>query len=160
MRRKQVKTIIGYYRGIPGMVRLLNSERLELEDEYSGLRSTSLDGMPHSHTAGKPTEELVVRMEAKNTRARIQEIDVKKQVLHMDAAIIRDCLDSLNSKYKNLVRMKYLNGYSWAKISVSLGVPDGTIRRWNDRAIERLGELLDEAPMAEEILRRALCARI
>ena len=160
MRRKQVKTIIGYYGGISGMVKLLNSERLDLEDEYNGLRGTSYDGMPHSSTPGKPTEELAVRMDAERTWARIQEIDVKKQVLQGDAAIIRDCLDALNSKYKSLVCMKYLNGYSWAKISVLLGVPDGTIRRWNDRAIERLGELLDEAPMAWEILGRASRARV
>jgi len=126
MRRKQVKTIIGYYSGIPGMVKLLNSERLDLEDEYNGLRGTSYDGMPHGSTPGKPTEELAVRMDTERTWARIQEIDVKKQVLQGDAAIIRDCLDALNSKYKSLVCMKYLNGYSWAKISVSLGVPDGT----------------------------------
>ena len=106
MRRKQVKTIIVYYSGIPGMVRLLERERLDLEDEYNGLRGTSLDGMPHSHTPGKPTEELAVRMEAKNTWARIQEIDVKEQVLHMDAAIIRDCLDALTGTYKSLVRMQ------------------------------------------------------
>ena len=67
MRRKQVKTIIGYYSGIPGMVKLLNSERLDLEDEYNGLRSTSYDGMPHSTTPGKPTEELAVRMDTERT---------------------------------------------------------------------------------------------
>ena len=160
MRRKQVKTIIVYYSGIPGMVKLLERERLELEDEYNGLRGTSLDGMPHSHTPGKPTEELALRMETKNTWARIQEIDVKEQVLHMDAAISRDCLDALNGKYKSLVRMKYLDGYSWAKSSVSLGAPDGTIRRWNDRALERLGEVLDDAPMVGEILGRASRARV
>lgn len=160
MRRKQVKTIIAYYSGIPGMVKLLDRERLELEDEYNGLRGTPLDGMPHSRTPGKPTEELAIRMDAKNTWARIQEIGVKTQVLHMDAAIIRDCLDALNGRYKNLVCMKYLNGYSWAKISVSLGAPDGTIRRWNDRALERLGEILEDAPMASEILGRASRARV
>ena len=160
MRRKDVKTIIAYFFGIPAQRRLLDQERAELEAEYNGLRGTSYDGMPHSYTPGKPTEELAVRMDAERTWARIQEIDIKKQVLQGDAAIIRDCLDALNSKYKSLVFMKYLNGYSWAKISVLLGVPDGTIRRWNDRAIERLGELLDEAPMAWEILGRASRARV
>ena len=79
MRRKQVKTIIGYYGGISGMVKLLNSERLDLEDEYNGLRGTSYDGMPHSSTPGKPTEELAVRMDAERTWARIQEIDIKSR---------------------------------------------------------------------------------
>ena len=160
MQRKQVKTIIAYYGAIPWMVKLLDRERMELEDEYNGLRAMPLDCMPRGTVPGNPTEKLAIRMEAERTWARLREIDVKKQVLRGDEAVIRGCLDALNSKYKRLVSMKYLNGYSWAKISVSLGVPDGTVRRWNGKALERLGELLEDAPMVEELLGRASCARV
>jgi len=37
MRRKDVKTVIAYYFGIPAMRVLLADERAELEDEYNGL---------------------------------------------------------------------------------------------------------------------------
>ena len=56
MRRKDVKTIIAYFYGIPAQRRLLDQERAELEAEYNGLRGTSYDGMPHSSTPGKPVE--------------------------------------------------------------------------------------------------------
>ena len=44
MRRKDVKTIIAYFYGIPAQRRLLDQERAELEAEYNGLRGTSYDG--------------------------------------------------------------------------------------------------------------------
>lgn len=160
MRRKDVKTVIAYYFEIPAMRAGFTAERARLESEYNGLRGTSMDGMPHSSTPGKPTEELAAKMEANNTWGRIQEIAVKIQVLQADAAEIRGCMDALNGRYKTLLFMKYFRRYSWAKISVSLGVPDGTARRWNDRALDRMGELLDDTPMVEELLDRASRARV
>ncbi len=64
MRRKDVKTVIAYYFGIPAMRVLLADERAELEDEYNGLHGTSVDGVPHSSTPGNPTETLAVRVDA------------------------------------------------------------------------------------------------
>lgn len=160
MRRKQVKTIIAYYSGIPGMVRLLNHELSELEGEYNGLHGTAMDGLSRGSVPGNPTELLAVRADEKRVWARMLEINVRRQVLTRDADIIRECLDAMRDKYKSLLSMKYLRGYSWAKISVSLGVPDATARRWNDRALERLGEILDDAPMSGEILCRASRARV
>lgn len=160
MRRESVRTLISYYDGIPAMLKLLNQERQELESEYSGLRGTPMDGMPHSSTPGKPTEELAAKAEANNAWERIQEIDVKVQVLQADAAVIRGCLDALNGRYKMLLSMKYFRRYNWAKISVSLGAPEATVRKWNNKALDHLGELLDDAPMVEELLGRASRARV
>ena len=53
MRRKDVKTIIAYFYGIPAMWQMLADEQAELEDEYNGLRGTSYDGMPHSWPSGR-----------------------------------------------------------------------------------------------------------
>lgn len=136
------------------------AERVRLESEYDGLRGTSYDGVPHSSTPGKPTEELAAKLEANNTWGRIQEISVKMQVLQADKATIRGCLDALNGRYKSLLNMKYFRRYSWAKISVSMGTSEATARRWNDKAIDRLGELLDDTPMVEELLGRASRARV
>ena len=36
MRRKDVKTIIAYFYGIPAQRRLLDQKRVELEEEYNG----------------------------------------------------------------------------------------------------------------------------
>lgn len=160
MRRRDVKTIIAYYFEIPDMRRGFTAERVRLESEYDGLRGTSYDGIPHSSTPGKPTEEMAAKMEANNTWGRIQEISVKMQVLQADAAEIRGCMDALNGRYKTLLNMKYFRRCSWAKISVSMNTPEATARRWNDKALDRLGELLDDVPMAEELLGRASRARL
>lgn len=160
MRRKDVKTIIAYYFGIPAMRVLLADERAELEDEYNGLHGTSLDGAPHSSTPGNPTEALAVRVDARNVWSRLEEISVKDRVLVMDRDIIQGCLDALKGEYKRLIFSRYRDGYSWARIEAHTGVPDRTIRRQHDRAMDRLGEALEEAPMSDEILGRASRARV
>lgn len=47
--------------------------------------------------------------------------------------------------------MRYVRGYSWAKISARLGTADSTARDWHTRAMERLGEVLEELPEAEAL---------
>ncbi len=160
MRRKDVKTIITYYCGIPAMRAELAAERAELEDEYNGLRGTSMDGMPHSSMPGKPTEELAERAEAKNVWGRLEAISVRVHVLEADREKIQDCLDVLKGEYKSLILYHYRDKYSWPKIALKFGVPERTIYRMNDKAMDRLGEALDEAPMPDEILRRASRARV
>lgn len=160
MRKKQVETIITYYHEIPAMVRLLKEERAELEEEYNGLRGIPIDGLPHGSTPGNPTAALAEQLEEKSVWDRLQEIEIKIQVLSADKAIIRGCLDSMRGKYKKLISLRLLAGYSWARIAAEIGVPDTTARRWYRKAIERLGEALEEAPMVEEILGRASRARV
>lgn len=53
----------------------------------------------------------------------------------------------------------YVRGYSWTKISARLGTADSTARDWHTRAMERLGEVLEELPEAEALARRASRAR-
>ena len=159
MRRKDVKTIIAYYFGIPAMRAELAVERAELEDEYDGLCGTSYDGAPHSPTPGKPTEELAMRVDAQNVRNRMEEIAVRDHVLAIDRENIQGCLDVLKGEYKRLIFAKYRNKYSWARIAVSNGVPDRTARWQHEKALERLGEAMEEVPMADELLGRASRAR-
>ena len=160
MRRKDVKQVIAYYFGIPAMRALLEEERVELEDEYDGSRGVSLDGAPHSSTPGKPTETLALRADARNVRNRLEEITVRDHVLVMDREIIQGCLDALKGEYKRLIFAKYRDGYSWARIAAQNGVSDRTARWRHDKAVDRLGEVLEEAPMMDEILGRASRARV
>lgn len=156
------KAIIKYYHEIPKMLKLLRKEQEALEDTYDGLHAMNLDGMPHASISGKtekPTESLALLLDEKNTQNRLEEIHVKMQVLHADAAMIRSCLDILGGRYQRVLSMRYQNGYSWAKISIELGRSDSTIRHWHDKAVIRLGKLLEDVPMSDELLSRALCAR-
>ena len=159
MRRKDVKRVIAYYFGIPAMRAELAVERDELEDEYDGLRGTAYDGAPHSSTPGKPTEELAAQVDARNVWNRLEEIAVRDHVLIVDRENIRGCLDVLKGEYKKLIFAKYRDKYSWARIAASNGVPDRTARWQHDKALDRLGEALEEVPMADELLGRASRAR-
>ncbi|MBD5098148.1 MAG: hypothetical protein HDT35_01090 [Clostridiales bacterium] len=159
MRRKDVKRVIAYYFGIPEMRALLADERAELEAEYNGLRGTSYDGTPHGSMPGKPTETLAVRVDARNVRNRLEEIAVRDHVLVVDRENIQGCLDVLKGEYKKLIVAKYRDRYSWVRIAVSNGVPDRTARWQHDKALDRLGEALEEVPMADELLGRASRAR-
>lgn len=160
MRRKDVKTVIAYYFGIPAMRVLLADERAELEDEYNGLHGTPVDGMPRSSTPGRQVETLAERASERNVRNRLEEISVRDRVLVMDREIIRGCLDVMKGEYKRLIFSRYRDRCSWARLAVQNGVPDRTVRRWHDKAVDRLGETLEEVPMADELLGRASRARV
>lgn len=134
-------------------------ERDALEDEYNGLGGLAMDGMPHSSAPGNPTEALAVRVIENGVKNRLQEISVQVEVLEGDAANIRGALDAVNGKYKSVIIMRLIRGYSWTKISGKLGVPDSTARNWHGRAVERLGEVLEDVPMVDELTERATRAR-
>ena len=92
-------------------------------------------------------------------RERAGEIGVKLEVLEGDAAAVRACLDGLCGRYKRVLEMRHRFGYSWGKISVTLGVPDSTARNWYHKAVLCLGEALEDVPMADELVGRASRAR-
>lgn len=159
MDRKQVKQVAAYYRELPGMLKLLRSERADLEHEYSSLHGVASDGMPHGSEPGRGAEALGIRAAELDLAGQAAWIDAKERELAADQAAIRGCLDSLNGRYKQLLVMRFVRGYSWAKISVRLSVPDSTVRNWCDRAVDRLGEALDALPNREQLLERASRAR-
>lgn len=159
MRFEEVKYIAKYYKAIPGMLKLLRQERADINNEYGGLHGMDMDGMPHGTTPGKPVEALCINAIENLYADELQRIEQREKELFADQATIRACLDSLNSKYKGIVMMRYVFGYSWGKISTRLSVPDSTARSWHDKAIIRLGEALEEKPGWEDILSRATRAR-
>ena len=159
MEHRVVKEIVSYYQAVPAMVRLLKAERRELEEEYNGLQGMNMDGMPHGTTPGKPVESMVETLDENHTADRLKVVAVKIQILEMDADAIKSCLDALNGRYKTLIIMRYSRGYSWAHISLEMGVPDSTVRNWHDKAMERLGEVLEDVPMVDELAGRASRAR-
>lgn len=132
MKQKTVKVILSYYNGIPSAVRELSKEKKELERSEQSAA-------------------------AKN---RLQEIGVKTAVVEMDRALVAGVLDGLAPRYKRVLRMRYGGGYSWGRISVEMAVPDSTVRHWCERALQRMGEALEGAPMVEELVERAQRARL
>ena len=156
MQFESVKHIAQYYKAIPGMLRLLQQEREELEGNYYGLRGLAYDGTPHSSSPGKPTEEAGLRALESGVGDRLAEIKANEMVLSADAAAIWGCLDAVNGRYKQVILMRYVRGYSWAKTGVRMNAPDSTVRNWHERAMERFGEALEELPGAAELAARQL----
>lgn len=160
MKGKSTKIIMGYYGEIPNMIRLLKNERSDLEDRhYNALGAVAADGMPRSRTPGKPVENIAVNAAEKGVWNRLQEIEIRLQVLESDSAVIRGCLDDISSRYKRILSMRHIYRYSWGKIAVQMEAPDSTVRDWYMRAIKAVGVALDDAPMIDEILGRASLAR-
>ena len=160
MRRKDVKTIIAYFFGIPAQRCLLDQERAELEAEYNGLCGTSYDGMPHSSTPGKPTEALALQADARNVWGKLEAVAVRVHVLETDREKIQDCMNAINGEYTRIIFYRYRDKYSWVKIAVMLGVTERTAKRRGEKALDRLGEALEEVSMPDEILGRASRARV
>jgi DNA-directed RNA polymerase specialized sigma24 family protein len=160
MQRKDTIAIITYYRAIPGMEKLLKEEQRELENEYCGLRAVSMDGMPHGSFPGKPVEALSIAMEASGDADRLREIERRVQELEGDKKIIRGALDAVCGRYKTILSMRYLYGYSWGKISARMGVPDSTVRHWESKAVSRFGKVMEEVTSTKDILGRASRARV
>lgn len=160
MLRKNAETIILYYRDIPEMRKLLIQERRELEDEYCGLKGVSMDGGPRGGSTGKPVEGQMIALEESGAAARLRDIGKRTGELEADRQRVQCAIDALNGRYKRVLKMRYLGGYSWAKISVQIGASDSTVRRWNDKALSRLGKALEEGGEVRGILARASRARV
>ena len=158
MERRDVKNIVLYYQTIPAMRKLLVKEREELLDGYSTLQAAGAS-TSHGSTPGKPTEALALVLAEDDGGKRLDEIEKLLASLAADREKIRASLDALNGGYKNILLLRYERGYSWAKICVRTGPPEGTIRHWHDRALDRLGEVIEERGEDADLVRRASRAR-
>lgn len=143
--RDRARAAILYYREIPGMIKLLRQEREELEGDYYGLRGVALDGIPHGTSDGRQVEQKAISAEEKNVAERMREIARKLEELEADRTAIQRVIDGLAGRYKTVLLMRYVRGYSWAKISVRTGVPDSTVRHWHKKALERMEEAVNGA---------------
>ena len=158
MERRDVKNIVLYYQTIPAMRKLLVKERAELLDGYStGL--TAGASTSHGSTPGKPTEALALVLAEDDGGKRLDEIEKLLASLSADRERISASLDALNGGYKRLLILRYERGYSWVKISVIMEAPEGTVRHWHDRALDRLGEVIEERGEDVDLVRRASRAR-
>lgn len=160
MQRKDAKTIIMYYRTIPEMKRLLQQERRELEEENYGLRAVAADGMPHGCAPGDPVGSMAVKLAESGVGRRLEEIEKRISQLECDRQVIQEALDAVNGKYKNILVMRYVCGYSWGGISARIGAPDSTVRHWEEKALFRFAKALEDSPKTGGVLLRATRARV
>ncbi len=160
MQREEAKLILIYYKGIPDMLKIFRQQKTEIEDAYyNGIRGIDMDGMPHGSNPGRPTESMALLAADNDAAGRLKEIETNIRILEQDKGHIRASLDVLNGRYKKLLFFRYLNEYSWTKISMSLHASDRAVRYWHEKALDRLIYALEDVPMVDEILERASRAR-
>lgn len=166
MQAEETKMVLRYLGGIEAQFHDVNVELAELQDRYNPIKGMDMDGMPHGTTPGDSTASLAVKLadggkEYKRMEHRLQ---VRKETLMGDRDNIRDQLDRMNGDYKIILRGRYVYPQKslqrgWTSIAAELGVKEITAQRKEKVALAILGPMLDEMPMAEEILLRAYDAR-
>lgn len=60
-------------------------------------------------------------------------------------------IEALPEKYQDVVKLKYLDGYTIREISAVTGMPEGTVSVYLRRAIGQLRTILKEEPICEKI---------
>ena len=66
--------------------------------------------------------------------------------------IIQECLRKLPLKYQILIKLRYLQAFSYAEICVEIGAPLGTVKAQLHRARELLNDLLNDNNNDSDIL--------
>lgn len=155
MTAAEAETIIKYYADIAGQQRAIARERMMLDAEYNPLRGNAPDGMPHAAGNGDKTADMALKLADTDTDRRLRELDVREDVLKGDKAAIRAVLDRLNSRHKELLATRYIDGHNWELTACRVGLSRRQTIRVSVVALTRLGALLQDEPQAGEILARA-----
>lgn len=159
MRACDAKVILRYLGDIKGQLRAVNRELNELEGDYDGRGSINYDGMPHGSAPGDNTAQLAVKMAESGAKRRMEVLLARREELQGDAGMIRMQTDRLRAVYKTVLFEHYVYNHSWVKTSIRIRQSEATAKRKGYEGLQRLAELLEELPMAEELLARARVAR-
>ena len=147
--------IVKYYADLAGQQRAIVRERVELDAQYCPLRGNAPDGTPHAATNGDTTADAALKLADTDVARRLRELDVREEVLKSDKAAIRAALDRLNSRHKELLAMRYIDGHTWEYTAWRVGLSRRQAIRVSTVALTRAGAVLEDMPQAGEILARA-----
>lgn len=103
------------------------------EARGEGLRSPRLDGMPRGGGGGGLDEQIarIDALERKAARAREKALDLAEEIETM--------IESLDDvKQKEVLRLRYLRGYTWVKIGMRINYSEQHARWIHGKAIEEL----------------------
>ena len=159
MQKSDVVAVLRYLGDIRYQLRALAAEADQIEAGYDPLRSVNIDGMPHGAAPGDVTAATAEKMIANGAAERLQELHARAEVLRSDAALIRGQIDRLRDVYKTVLLMRYVHGNNWHDVAAKIKYSEAQAKRLRLRGIVRLGELLEDVPMAAELVARARDAR-
>jgi DNA-directed RNA polymerase specialized sigma24 family protein len=159
--KESAKNIAIYFANIPDMLNYERTWKQKIEDEYyNNLKSPSLEGMPHGASVGRPTETQGIKAAEANAGSALKTEIERIELLQRDMEQIKAAIDGMNGKYKKVILWRHINEYSWTKISILFSQPESTVRYWYDKALERLGEILEnDVVLVADLEQRASRAR-
>lgn len=113
-------------------------ERLEEAD--IAVKSPRIDGMPRGATSGDNVEQMAIlrtMLEDRATRARDRALQLSDE--------INDAIDGLdNSDQRRVLRLRYINGYCWEQVAISMNMSVRTVHRVHGQALNELRRARDE----------------
>lgn len=159
--KDSAKNIAVYFANIPDMLNYERKWREKIEDEYyNNLKSPSLEGMPHGASVGRPTETQGIKAAEAGAGAAVESAAERIKILEADMEQIKAAIDGMNGKYKKVILWRHVYEYSWPKIAVQFSQPESTVRYWYDKALERMGEILEnDVVLVADLEQRASRAR-
>lgn len=75
---------------------------------------------------------------------------VREDLSPEDRMDLYQALEDLPEKYRDVITLKYLDGYTIREISAATGMPEGTVSVYLRRAIKQLRTMLKEEPVCEK----------
>lgn len=107
-------------------------ERLDEADIV--IKSPRMDGMPQAAASGDNVERLAilrVTLEARANRARDKALRLADE--------INDAIDGLaNSDQRRVLRLRYISGYCWEQVAISMHMSLRTVHRVHGQALNEL----------------------
>lgn len=109
-----------------------------LTDQLEALKNTSvsaprLTGTPTAHSGGSPVEQIILRAEALAEKYKAELAALLAMREEIEAAI-----EDLDPAEKSVIRLRYLDGESWAFVERSIGYEWAQTHRIHARALEKI----------------------
>lgn len=160
MELKDAEAVMLYYAQLPRMIRETTRELGELEEQYNPIRSAGMDGMPKAVGNGDRTADLATKMADRDALGRIRAVETRLVVMRQDRDDIERALREVHRVHKTILVCHYVKGHTWTATAIQAGYSQSHTRRLKSRALEMMGNALDEGPMPGELVARARDAHI
>lgn len=140
----QAKAFFQACRRLDARISALTEERVRIMAMATRCTPTYSD-MPHASGTSNPVEQAVVRLDELDRRLA-GEIDFYVRLRGLASEVVRRLPDS---RYQEMLTLRYLNGYSWGKVAETMGYESNYIWRVHGSALLEARQILAELSQDE-----------
>ena len=131
-----IKVRLNRLKKIPERLQELKREIEHLES--NPIASQQFENSPRSNSNRNTAEDRTI-----NTIDRLSELKVEFKACLDEQKEMTQAIESLSDSLDNMViRLFYINGYSWDEVARTLGVSKSSLQRSRTRAMKELEELV------------------